>query len=152
MPPKKSTTVKKKKADAITAVELVDTTPLALPAALPEVLTVVQVPVKAELQAEPAELEVIVVGDFNPQVKPIEPDDIRDAAADADEAFSFAPPDAEPASAERRPEWLQYEHDDHVQKLYTGIQENQHLKLMVPSHSLRATEDSDIETDIAQLV
>jgi hypothetical protein len=170
MPPKKST--RKKKAESITSVELVDTTPVALPPTLPEVqpitpvecTTVVTEFVK-ELQAKPKELEeIVVVGDFEvpviidnskAEIKHFEPDDIRDAAGDPDETFSFPPPDSEPIPAERRPEWLKYEQDnplfDNLRSRRTDIQENQ-IKMQVPSHTLRGMEDSDVEADIGDMV
>lgn len=185
MPPKKTSTKKKKAAvDSITSVELIDTTPVAFPPSLPEVtagepvqvlsepvqvlsepLQVASQPVQvdaqpeektAELQAEPKELdEIVVVGDFEAPVKNYEPDDIRDAAGDADEAFSFPPPDSQPIPAERRPEWLKYEQDnplfDNLRSRRTDIQENQ-IKMLVPTHTLRGMEDSDVEADIGDMV
>jgi len=175
MPPKKSTRKKKAAVEGITSVELVDTTPVELPPTLPEVqLTtpvesnpvakVITEPVK-ELQAEPRELkEIIVVGDFElpviianskVEIKHFEPDDIRDAAGDADEAFSFPPPDSDPVPAGCRPEWLKYEQDnplfDHMRDRRTDIQED-HIKMLVPSHTLRGMEDSDVEGDIGDMV
>ena len=110
----------------------------------------------AEFQAEPKELEeIVIVSDFEAPVKNYEPDDIRDAAGDADEAFSFPPPDSEPIPAERRPEWLKYEQEnplfDNLRSRRTDIQENQ-IKMLVPSHTLRGMEDSDVEADIGDMV
>jgi len=168
MPPKKSAPKKKK---AITAVELIDTTtPIALPATLPEVTPILadvkpsaeeRVSHNVELQAEPAEL--VVVGDFEPDVvieskaaiKHFEPDDIRDAAGDADEAFNFPPPDAAPPVAAERPEWLKYEQDDLLSHyVRPDIRDTQHFTLMFPPHTLRALEDSDceVEADINNMV
>ena len=170
MPPKKSIKKKKVAKESITSVELVDTTPVALPPTLPEVQPIVECnavvtqPVK-ELRAEPKELEeIVVVGDFEvpviianskAEINHFEPDDIRDAAGDPDETFSFPPPDSEPIPAERRPEWLKYEQDnplfDNLRSRRTDIQENQ-IKMLVPSHTLRGMEDSDVEADIGDMV
>jgi len=182
MPPKKTSTGgKKKKVESITAVELVDESIAVIEPPIEQTPTVVEPPIEQppitaepisesvapavlppslpevkELQADPAELEeIVVVGDFKEPVKHVEPDDIRDAAGDADEAFNFPPPDSEPIAVERRPEWLKYEQDnplfDQLRARRTDIQENQ-FKLLVPSHTLRAMEDSDVEADIGDMV
>ena len=213
MPPKKSTSTRKKKDGAITSVELVDdaavTTPprvravnvipsaevveeqvLPPPAVVEEQVLPPPAVVEEQVMPPPAVVEevilpvvvvvpppvlqkfaavkiagcvdddvvVVVVGNFK-DTATLEPDDIRDAAGDADAAFNFPPPDVidnkENVNPIKRPEWLKYEQDnplfDTMRARRTDIQENQ-FKRIVPTHTLRGMEDSDVEADIGDMI
>ena len=140
----------------------------------PPVVVVEKLPVVKEQVVPPPGLEeffaektvrvvddvvVVVVGDFK-EARTMEPDDIRDAAGDDDTAFNFPPPDVidnkenvDPAN--KRPEWLKYEQNnslfDIMRARRTDIQENQ-FKRVVPAHTLRSMEDSDVEADIGDMI